>query len=193
MLGGLDLDLLQALVDTAAPRDHSFPFIDYRIIGQSPYNNPTNPIVTPFLSVCGSTPLSATSYHVSIAQKTINIFNPELCKSSTPIQYVAGTHYQLNGFPLRICWDHDGAFLSIHAVITSTTGTFTQNTTVNVTQGIPTICSQHSSVSFDNGSTCGSQLIYTRSHDLDGTSSHEQFHQNGWATSAHKPLYDNRL
>lgn len=193
VLGGLDLELLQSLVGSAVPPERSFPFVDYRIF-PDPSGGPTNPVVTPLLQVCGTTTLRSHNYHISISKKTINIFNPELAKSSKELVLTPGTHSQLQGFPLQKCWD-DGAtpFLTILVVLATDKGTFSQNTTVSVTPGIPTIKTHNSSVSFSDGSQSTSALIYTRNHDTTGKSVGEKIHIEGWAANASLPLYSHRL
>lgn len=194
VLGGLDLDLLQSLVSSTTPPERSFPFIDYRIVCENPNDRPPNPVVTPFLQICGSTKLISNHYHISISQKTINIFNPELSKSSSELKLSPGTHYQLHGFPLAKCWENNTTpFLSIHAVVVTDSGTFTQETSISVTEGLPTIKTHHSHVSFADGSHSTSTLIYTRTHDTIGNPINETIHADGWATNAHRPLYSQRL
>lgn len=76
--------------------------------------------------------------------------------------------------------------------MTSPLGTFTQDTSVIVVRGVPSICAQSGHVLFNNGSQPSFEMIYSRFHDNTGKAFNEIIHKGGWATGAHKPLFKNR-
>jgi hypothetical protein len=110
-------------------------------------------MVTPHVEIRGNRVLKNVLYSIEESKYTYIGHNPVLAKNHSEMTLYLDTETGLKQFPIP---EREEPFFNIHCLIASDIGTFSQNTTVNITRNPLNFTVQHSSISR------GGRLIYTR-------------------------------
>ncbi|TWT94937.1 restriction endonuclease [Neorhodopirellula pilleata] len=137
--------------------DLCFPIVDFKLI-QDAKTKQFGP-VTPLVSLHGEHVLKNVRYSIEESLYTITLQNPVLSRSNGEITLYLDTDTALNTFSIP---ERENPFLSIHCLVATDRGTFSQNTTAVVTTNPPTFDLQHTSVHR------GDRMLFTR-HKAHGT------------------------
>ncbi len=137
--------------------DLVFPIIHFRRV-QNPSTRLYDNMITPHVEIRGNRVLKNVLYSIEESKYTYTGHNPILAKNHSEMTLYMDTETGLQKFAIP---NRDEPFFNIHCLIASDIGTFSQNTTVNVTQNPPNFIVHHTTVSRAN------KLIYT-SHRMPG-------------------------
>lgn len=132
--------------------DLVFPIVHFRRV-QNPQTRQYDNMVTPHVEIRGNRVLKNVLYSIEESKYTYTGHNPVLAKNHLEMTLYLDTETGLKPFPIPEC---EEPFFNIHCLIASDIGTFSQNTTVNITRNPLGFAVQHSSISR------GGRLIYTR-------------------------------
>lgn len=139
--------------------DLVFPIINFRRV-QDPLSRQFDNMITPHVTIRGNRVLKNVLYSIEESKYTHTIHNPVLAKSHAEMTLYMDTETCLNKFAIP---ERDEPFFRIHCLVASDVGTFSQNTTVNISKNPLNFVVQNTIVSR------GDRLIYScHSNPWDG-------------------------